>query len=128
MNMIKHVVHSILVIVFLGTGSFSLASHDNFEIKYKIKGVYHNLNDGITKAEFNKLSLTTNHDLTVKEFRITLARGNRAVKTMDIGGDDFDLKKLTSVARAGDYIVIEIKKLSGERSSCNALFKAIKVI
>lgn len=124
----KNLVELVFVIALILAGSFGHAAHDDFKVNYKIKGVLHKLSEGIAKSEFNELSITTNQELTVKSFTITLARGNRTVKTMDIVGDDFDLRNIVNVARSGDYIVIEIKKLSGERSSCNALFKAIKVI
>ena len=108
--------------------SFTNSSIHDLEIKYAIKGVYHNLKEGLTKSEFNELTLTTNQDLKVETFQITLARGNRPVKVFDVSGSVFNLRKLVGNARKGDYIVIIIKKLSGPKHSERELFLAIPVI
>lgn len=121
-------INSMLLILVLLSSSFRFSLFHDFQIKYSIKGVYHNLDDGITKAEFNELTLTTNQELKVESFTITLSRGNGAVKIIDVNSNKFNLRTIAANARSGDYIVIEVKKLSGERHSKNALFKAIKVI
>jgi len=121
-------INSILLILVLLSSSFRFSLFHDFQIKYSIKGVYRNLDDGITKAEFNELTLTTSQELKVESFTITLSRGNRAVKIIDVNSNKFNLRTIAANARSGDYIVIEVKKLSGERHSKKALFKAIEVI
>ena len=118
---------SFLIFILLCTSGYHLYAIHDLQIDYRVKGVYHTLNDGIAKSEFNEISLTTNHDLRIEKFTITLSRGNRAVKTMDIKGDRFDLRKFISVVRSGDYIVIEVKKFSAKLDDDCAYFKAIKV-
>jgi hypothetical protein len=118
---------SFMLFISLCTCVNSLYAIHDLQIHYQVKGIHHTLNNGISKLEFNEILLTTNHDLKIEKFRITLSRGNRAVKTMDVHGDRFDLRKFTGVVRSGDYIVIEIKKFSEKQDDACAFFKAIKV-
>lgn len=119
----------ILFSITLVTSSFTfLLFHDlKINYNYTVKGVYQDLNDGITMAWFGELTLTTNQDLEVVAFEVTLARANRPVKSFKVNGNRFNLRNFIRIARSGDYIVIEIKKLSGPRDSQQALFKAIRV-
>ena len=124
--------HWITLSSFLIWFSLSIGTHDlhafhGLEINYRVKGVHHTLGDGLTKLELNEIVFTTNHDLKIERFKITLSRGNRAVKTMDVIDDRFDLRKFIGVVRSGDYIVIEIKKFSEKIDDDCAYFKAIKV-
>lgn len=117
----------ILISITVVTSSYTYLLFHDLKINYSVKGVYQDLNDGITLAEFNELTLTTNQDLEVVAFEVTLARGNRPVKNFKVNGNTFNLRSFIGNARPGDYIAIEIKKLSGPRSSRQALFQAIRV-
>lgn len=121
------IVVQIFFIVLLLFGSSFYVFHD-IEVIYKINGVDHNLSDGITKLEFNELVVTTNRDIKIEAFTVTLTRGNKAVKTIDITGNEFDLRRFTSVVRPGDYVVIEVKKFNEKRNNNSVFIKSIKVI
>src|SRR5210317_1548496 len=90
---------SCLIWFSLSIGTHNLRAFHGLEINYRVKGVHHTLADGLTKLELNEILLTTNHDLKIERFKITLSRGNRAVKTMDVIDDRFDLRKFIGVVR-----------------------------
>ena len=76
-----------------------------------IKGLDHNLNEGLKNNEFAKMTIESNDEnVKVESFEITLARGSRAISIQTIDGNSFDLGKYRGQARSGDRIVIDIKK------------------
>lgn len=91
----------------------------NSQIDISVKGVDHDIvKEGIRPAEFGELSIgLKDEDHQIEAFQITLARGNRAVDISNVRGSTFNLKKYTSMARAGDRIVIEIKSTAKQGDS-----------
>ena len=113
---------SFLFILVLFCSSFAILPGEDFEIKYLIKGVSHELTDGIKPSEFGELTISSsNKEIKVEAFQITLARGNRAVEITDVNGDKFNLRKYYGTARSGDRIVIEVKELSDQAQFQKAL-------
>ena len=116
---------SFLFILVLFCSSFAILPGEDFEIKYLIKGVNHELTYGLKPSELGELTISSsNKEIKVEVFQITLARGNRAVKITDVNGDKFNLREYYGTARSGDRIVIEVKKLSDQ----TFLQKAVSVL
>lgn len=117
----SHFLFLVLFSLTVFTSSFNFLSIDDLEFKYLIKGVTHELNEGLKPSEFDKLTIElTNHEIKIEAFQITLSRGNRAVNISDVKSNTFNLRKFYGEARSGDRIVIEIKKLSDQTISKNA--------
>lgn len=113
---------SFIFILVLFCSSFINLLDEDFEIKYVIKGISHELTDGLKPSEFGELTISSsNKEIKVEAFQITLARGNRAVKITDVNGDKFNLRKFSGTARSGDRFVIEVKKLSDQTFLQNAV-------
>lgn len=116
-------------LLFLTT-SFTISTNVNADIKLSIKGIGHDLKEGLKPAEFGELTIeSSNKNIKIEAFQITLARGNRAIEISDVKGNKFDLRKYDGYARSGDRIVIEIKKVSDPTFSQQALSVwAIRII
>lgn len=116
---------SFVFIFILFTSSFTILPIVDFEIKFLIKGVDYELKEGLKPSELNELTIeSSNQEIKVEAFQVTLARGNRAVEISDVVGNKFNLRKFSSDARSGDRIVVEIKKLSDQ----SYLQKAVSVL
>lgn len=89
------------------------------QIDISVKGVDHDIvKEGIRPVEFGELSIGLKDENTqIEAFQITLARGNRAVDISDVRGNTFNLKKYSSMARAGDRIVIKVKSTTNKNDS-----------
>jgi hypothetical protein len=98
--------------IFLSVSSFSFRAEEKPEFTISIKGLNHDLQEGLKTNEFAKMRIESNDEnVKVESFEITLARGNRAISNLTIDSNTFDLGKYKGQARSGDSIVIEIKKL-----------------
>jgi len=121
-------VSAIFVLLALGFSSFTQLPLEYLELKYSIKGVEHDFEDGLKPSEFAELTIeTANQNITITVFQITLARGNRAVAVSNVETNKFNLKKFASQARSGDRIVIEVKKLSDHTYSLNSVKSIIAI-
>ena len=98
--------------IALFVSSFTLFPTENPNFKILVKGVDHDLKEGLKTSEFAKMTIESNDEnVKVESFDITLARGNRAISISTIESNTFDLGQYRGQARSGDRIVIEIKKL-----------------
>jgi hypothetical protein len=98
--------------IFLSVSSFSFRAEEKPKFTISIKGLNHDLQEGLKTNEFAKMRIESNDEnVKVESFEITLARGNRAISNLTIDSNTFDLRKYKGQARSGDRIVIEIKKL-----------------
>lgn len=103
-------IFSFFIVLFVS--SFTLFPTESPNFKILIKGVGHDLKEGLKTSEFAKMTIESNDEnVKVETFEITLARGNRAISIQTIDGNSFDLGKYKGQARSGDRIVIDIKKL-----------------
>jgi len=119
---------AIFVLLALSISSFTQLPIDYLELKYYIKGVERDFEDGLKPSEFAELTIeTANQNITITAFQITLARGDRAVEESNVETNKFNLKKFASKARSGDRIVIEVKKLSDQSYSLNPVTSVIAI-
>lgn len=99
----------------LFTSSFTILPNEDFEIQFLIKGVDHELKEGLKPSELSELTIVySNQEIKVEAFQVTLARGNRAIEISDVMGNKFNLRKFSDSARSGDRIVVEVKKLNDQ--------------
>jgi hypothetical protein len=117
-------IFALFIVLFVS--SFTLFPTENPNFKILIKGVDHDLKEGLKTSEFAKMTIESNDEnVKVETFEITLARGSRAISIQTIDGNSFDLGKYRGQARSGDRIVIDIKKLKFEtetQESSTAVF------
>jgi len=93
--------------------SVTLFPIEDLHFKISIKGVTHDLNEGLKPSEFAKLTIeSVDESIEVSSIEITLARGNRAVTILTINSDSFDLRAFKANAQPGDRIVVQIIKVS----------------
>ena len=110
--------HLNILLVALVSSAFVQFSLDGLQFKYSIKGVSHDLTDGLEPSEFAELSIKTeDKKLKVESFQITLARGNRAIETTYVKGNTINLSKYVRKVRSGDRLVIEVKVLKNDSES-----------
>ncbi|MEK6477956.1 GldM family protein [Catalinimonas sp. 4WD22] len=115
-------VSSLLIIGLFCSFIFSINSDDALNIKVKGIETKNILKEGISPSEFALMTIERNNSpVKVQQFEIVLARGTRAIfpGSQTVSGNQFDLEDLSDVAKAGDRIVIEILKFSGEENMDN---------
>jgi hypothetical protein len=73
------------------------------------------LTDGLKPSELTQLTIDANDEsVKILEFHIIHARGKSPVNVGVVTeGNTFDLNKFRHEAKAGDRIVVEVKKISG---------------
>jgi len=118
-----------LVLMFL-VSAFAILPFEDPNFKILVKGVTHDLNEGLKPSEFAKITIVSeDKSIEVSSIEITLARGNRAVSILTVKSDSFDLREFKNEARSGDRIVIQIINVSDKEDLLlpdNAVF-TIKV-
>ena len=108
--------------------SFTPASDETSDIKVSIKGLNHDWRDGLKPSEFAVMMVeAVDKNITIDGLQITLARGNRAVDFSSVKSGSFNLRNYTGNARAGDRIVVEIKK-STDIIDSSSLYNSVIVI
>jgi hypothetical protein len=123
---------AIFVLLSVLISSFTLLTSEEPNFKISIKGVDHDLHDGLKPSEFAEMTIESkDENIKIEAFEITLARGNRAIEISQVKSNSFNLHKYTGIARSGDRIVVEVKKISNKNESLspnNYTVIAIKVI
>jgi hypothetical protein len=73
------------------------------------------LTDGLKPSELTQLTIDANDEnVKILEFHIIHARGKSPVNVGVVTeGNTFDLNKFRDEAKAGDRIVVEVRKISG---------------
>lgn len=108
--------------------SFTPASDETSDVKISIKGLNHDWRDGLKPSEFAEMTIESiDVSIAIDELQITLARGNRAVDFSSVKSGSFNLRNYTGNARAGDRIVVEIKK-STDKIDSSSLYNSVIVI
>lgn len=108
----------IFVLLSVLVSSFTPLPTEEPNFKISIKGVNHDLHDGLKPSEFAEMTIESKDEtIKIEAFEITLARGNRAISISTIESNTFNLRQFMSQARSGDRIVIEIKKLKSKKES-----------
>ena len=109
---------TIFVLLSVLVSSFTPLPTEEPNFKISIKGVNHDLHDGLKPSEFAEMTIESKDEtIKIEAFEITLARGNRAISISTIESNTFNLRQFMSQARSGDRIVIEIKKLKSKKES-----------
>lgn len=109
---------TIFVLLSVLVSSFTPLPTEEPNFKISIKGVNHDLHDGLKPSEFAEMTIESKDEtIKIEAFEITLARGNRAISISTIESNTFNLRQFMSQARSGDRIVIEIKKLKSKTES-----------
>lgn len=110
---------SLLMIVLFS--AFTVAFNSDYGLNIKVEGIASKniLQEGIIPSEFAMMTIESdNPTVKIQQFEIVLARGTRAIfpGSQTVSGNQFDLENLSDAAKAGDRIVIKIKKVSGEEN------------
>lgn len=118
----KSYLFSVCSLMIIGLlSSFTFSSNSDYALNIKVKGVETKniIQEGITPSEFAMMTIESNNpSIKIQQFEIVLARGTRAIfpGSHTVSGNQFDLENISDAAKAGDRIVIEIKKVSGEEN------------
>lgn len=103
---------SVILVLFLG--SVLAFNQKEFKFKINVEGSKGNfVKKELRRSEFASMEITTNYEnFEVGQFDITLARGQRAIISNKVSGNNFDLIKYSKIARDGDRIIIQILEVT----------------
>lgn len=117
--------------VFL-LSSFILISVDQLSFTINIEGVETlDLKKGLTPSELSRMTIDSDDaDVSVSEFQVVLARGNRpvAIPAKLVKGNSYDLAEYESFAKSGDRLVVALIEINGLKEDDISAEKRVIII